>query len=175
MLSTFIIENYALVRLAMLVGLLIAIVVAALLVRATRGRTIAAVIAGIGLAVVLGLTLTPDTYPLDAVTCNLESVTPFGDDFNIMLFLLPAIFAVVATRKPVITAASGVLLSAVIEFVQYLNPVFGRRCDIDDWLANGAGTVIGVLLAVAVIQIMKRVGRGTPPSRDVPETQTVTS
>ena len=173
MLSTFIIENYALVRLAMLIGLVIAIVMAALLVRAAHGRAIAAVIAGIGLAVVFGLTLTPDTYPLDAVTCNLESVTPFGDYFNILLFLLPAIFAVVATRKPVIVAASGLLLSAVIELVQYLNPVFGRRCDIDDWLANGAGTVIGVLIAVAVIQIVKRAGRRTSSGQDVRETERV--
>jgi glycopeptide antibiotics resistance protein len=159
-LSTFIIENYLLVRILLIVALVVAVGVVVILARAgKRGRIIAAAISGASLVVVLLLTLTPDTYPLDGVTCNFVSYLPLWDVYNILLFLLPAVFAVVATRRPIIVLFSGILLSAVIEFVQYLNPVFGRRCDVDDWIANGTGTVIGVLIAVAVIQIVKRVGR----------------
>lgn len=150
MLSTFIIENFAVVRVLLLVALIVAIAGVGLLVRLRSGRLIAAIIAGLALVVVLGLTLTPDTYPLDVTTCNLESQTPLGDYLNIFLFVVPALFAVVATRRPVIVLFSGILLSAVIEFVQFSNPAFGRRCDIDDWLANSFGTLLGVAIAWAV-------------------------
>jgi len=160
MLSTFIIENYALVRLAMLIGVIGCLVVAALLVRATqRGRRIAAIIAALAVIVVLALTLTPDTYPLAEATCNLQSNTPLNDDFNILLFLLPALFAVVASRKPVFVFLGGVAFSALIEFVQYANPLFGRRCDVDDWLANSAGTAVGVVVAVVLVAVVEWWGK----------------
>ena len=154
MLSTFIVENYLLVRLLLIAALIAAVVVTAILSRAQRGRRVAAVLAGVGLIVTIALTLTPDTYPLDAATCNLQPYSPFTDVYNILLFLVPALFAVVATRHPLIVLAGGIALSAGIELVQYLVPWFGRRCDVDDWLANSLGTLIGVVLAVAVSAVV---------------------
>ena len=161
MLSTFIVENYAIVRMLMVVALVAAVVVAALLV---HRRRIASILASVGLLVVLGLTLTPDTNPLPAQVCNLQSYTPFGDDFNILLFLVPAIFAVVAMRHPLIVLAGGIAISAGIELAQYLVPWFGRRCDVDDWLANSLGTLIGVALAVAVGAVVTWWGKRRKPS-----------
>ena len=155
MLSTFIVENYLLVRLLLIAALVAAVVVTAILVRVRRGRRIAAVLAGVGLVVVVALTLTPDTYPLDAATCNLQPYSPFTDVYNILLFLVPALFAVVATRHPLIVLAGGIALSAGIELVQFLVPWFGRRCDVDDWLANTLGTLVGVALAVGVSTVAK--------------------
>jgi len=160
MLSTILAENYLLVRLAMIVGLIVTIVVAALLVRAHgRGQRIATYIAVAGLVVVIALTLTPDTNPLDGSVCNLQPYSFYSDAYNIVLFGIPAIFAVVAIRRPVIVLLSGILLSGVIELAQYWNPWFGRRCDIDDWLANSIGTLVGVLIAVVVIAVAGRLRR----------------
>lgn len=157
MLSTFIIENYLFVRILLIVALIASVGVAVVLARSgKRGRVIAAVLSGIGVVVVIALTLTPDTYPLDAVTCNFVSYLPLWDVYNILLFLLPGVFAVVATRRPVIVLFSGILLSAVIEFVQYLNPVFGRRCDVDDWIANSVGMLVGVVIAGVIVRVVDR-------------------
>jgi len=150
MLSTFIAENYLLVRLLLIAALVAAVVVTAILARARHGRRIAAVLAGAGLLVIIALTLTPDTYPLDAATCNLQPYSSFTDVYNILLFLVPALFAVVATRHPLVVLAGGIAFSAGIELAQYLVPWFGRRCDVDDWLANTLGTLVGVVLAVGV-------------------------
>jgi len=150
MLSTFIVENYLLVRILLIGALVVAVALTAVLVRARRGRRVAAILAGAGLLVIIALTLTPDTYPLDAATCNLQPYSPFTDVYNILLFLVPALFAVVATRHPLVVLACGIALSAGIELVQFLVPWFGRRCDVDDWLANSLGTLIGVALAVGV-------------------------
>ena len=157
MLSTFIIENFAVVRVVLVVALLATIVLAYFLARAPRrGRRISVIITGVALAAVVGLTLTPDTYPLDVATCNFQSYTPFGDYLNIALFLLPAIFGVIATRKPLLVLAAGIGLSAFIELLQYLVPWFGRRCDVDDWLANSLGTLIGVAIGAAVLWVARR-------------------
>lgn len=157
MISTIIIENFFLVRLLLLAGFIGAIVGAGLLVRAgRRGRVIAAIIAGAGLVVVIALTLTPDTYPLDGVVCYLVVDSPLWDILNIALFLVPAIFIVIAVRKPIIVAASGILFSALIEFLQYANPWFGRRCDVNDFIANAAGMLIGVVIGAIVIAVVTR-------------------
>ena len=160
LISTFIIENYFLVRLVLVIAAILFVVIAALLVRAgRRGKRIATVIAAVGVVAVLGLTLVPDTYPMAGVTCSFDPSEFYRDSFNVMLFLLPAIFAVIAVRHPLLVFASGVALSAVIEVIQALSPVLGRRCDIGDWLANSTGTAIGVLLAVGVIAVVGRISR----------------
>jgi len=156
LISTIIIENFFLVRVLLLLGFVGAIVGAGFLVRAgRRGRVISAIIAAAGLVVVIALTLTPDTYPLDSVTCYFVVDSPLWDILNIALFLVPGIFVVVAVRRPIIVAVSGVLLSALIEFLQYANPWFGRRCDVNDFVANATGMVVGVLIAVAVIAVVR--------------------
>ena len=155
MLSTILSENYLLVRLAMIVGLIVTLVVAALLVRAHGpGQRIATVISALAVVIVIALTLTPDTNSLEGSVCNLQPYSFYSDAYNMVLFGIPAIFAVVATRRPVVVLLVGVGFSALIELAQYWNPWLGRRCDVDDWLANSIGSVVGVLLAVIVVALV---------------------
>lgn len=160
MISTFITEHFLLVRIVLVVGVVGAIVLAGVLAGAGRtGRRVAAGIAAAAVLVVLGLTLTPDTPSGTTVTCNLEPYRIVGDEFNIALFLLPALFAVIASRRPGAVLAVAVGLSLVIEVVQATAPSLGRRCDIDDWLANSVGAVTGVLLAMVVLALVDKVGQ----------------
>ncbi|MCU1404636.1 MAG: hypothetical protein JWQ43_939, partial [Glaciihabitans sp.] len=160
MISTFIIENYVLVRVILVVAAVAAVVLCALLVRAGRtGRRLSGVIAAVALVVVLGLTLAPDSEPTYGAGCYLQVDRFLNDEWNVILFLLPALFAVVAVRRPLLVLAGGLILSALIELVQLLTPMLGRLCDADDWLANGAGTVAGVLVAMIVAAIVERFSR----------------
>lgn len=72
---------------------------------------------------------------------------------NVVLFVAPALFAVVATRRAglVFTAASA--FAALIEAVQALVPAIGRSCSTNDWLSNTIGAAIGVLLAVIALRL----------------------
>lgn len=160
MLSTFIIENFLLVRIALVVGAIVCLALAAVLLWIGRtGQRIAIAISAIAALAVLLLTLTPDKYPIPAVTCSFDPAYFYNDEFNIVLFLLPALFAVVATRRPIVVLAGGIGLSALIELVQSLTLALGRRCDLGDWLANSTGTVIGVLVAVVLMAVIRRVQR----------------
>lgn len=153
--STFIVDNYALTRIALGVALVVAIVVALNLVRQGRiGRRIATGLAIAGGVAILALTLAPDARSVDGVmACNFTVYSIAGDTFNMALFLLPAIFVVVATRRPLIVAAAVPLLSALIELVQFLSPVLGRRCDVDDLIANVVGGLIGVAIGALVLRL----------------------
>lgn len=159
MISTFIAENYRLVQAILVVAAIACIVITALLLRARRGRRIAAVIAGAATVVVLALTLIPDKVPNDAVGCNFEPANFFGDEQNVALFFLPALFAFVAIRRPLVVLVAGIVLSALIETIQALSPVIGRRCDIDDWFANSLGVIAGVVVALVVSIVVKRTKR----------------
>jgi glycopeptide antibiotics resistance protein len=160
MLSTFIIENFLLVRIALIVGALVCVALAAVLGWIGRtGQRIATGIAAVAAVAVVLLTLTPDKYAIPAVTCSFDPSFFYNDEFNIVLFLLPVLFAVVATRRPVVVLAGGIGLSAIIEVVQSLTLALGRRCDVGDWLANSTGTAIGVLIAVVVMAVIRRVKR----------------
>jgi len=155
--STFVIENFVLVRIAIAVAVALSIIVAALLVRAgLTGRKIAGVLGGIATLVVLGLTFAPDKYPLPAATCSLEAHSFYTDYLNVTLFYLPVLFAVIATRSPWTVLAFGVGMSAAIEAIQAALPVLGRRCDLNDWATNSFGTLLGVLVGFVVILVVAR-------------------
>lgn len=152
MLSTFIIENMLAVRVAL--GAAVALCIAlgfALLRDGRRGRRIGAVLAGIAVLVVLAITLLPDTNPNPEIGCKLESFSPLDDEWNILLFVFPTLFAVVASRRPVLVALGAAALSAAIELVQAVTPALGRRCDLDDWLTNCTGAAIGVAIGVVLM------------------------
>lgn len=160
MLSTFIIEHYFVVRLLLVVAAVACVALAAVLTWTERvGRRIATAVAAIATVVVLLLTLTPDKYPNPASTCSFDPSYFYNDELNIVLFLLPALFAVVATRRPLVVLAGGIGLSALIELVQYLALALGRRCDVGDWLANSTGTLAGVIVAAVVMAIVRRARR----------------
>ena len=159
MISTFIIDNYFATRLALGIALVLATVGALLLSRWGRGgHRVATALAILGGVAILTLTLAPDARSVDGVmACNFTVYSIAGDTFNMALFLLPAIFAVVATRRPLIVAAGVPLLSALIELVQFLSPVLGRRCDVDDLIANVVGGLIGVAIGALVLRLRRPV------------------
>lgn len=158
MISTFLAENFVLTRIVLTAILVLAVVGAFVLARATSpGRTIAAVLALVGGVLVLVLTFSPDVAAAqgDAV-CNLTPRSFISDALNMGLFMLPALFAVIASRRVWVVALAVPVGSALIELVQYLTPAFGRRCDIDDWLANLIGGLIGVVLGVIALRAPRR-------------------
>lgn len=132
-----------------------AVVVALLLARAGRGgRLAAAALAAVGVLVVLVATLSPDPVsgPGD-YGCSTELDAPLDDVPNVVLFFVPLLFAVVATRRPLVVLLGGPALSVAIELAQNLLPVDGRRCDVDDVLANSAGSVAAVVIGSLVLLI----------------------
>jgi hypothetical protein len=156
--STFMAENFLLTRVILVVGFVAAVVVAIVLARGgARGRRAATVIAAAAGILVLALTLSPDPTGVQSeVVCNLTPYSFWADALNMALFLLPALFAVVALRRPALVALAVPVVSAAIELAQYLVPAFGRRCDVDDWLANVIGGVIGVLLGLVALGLASR-------------------
>ena len=158
MISTVMAEYFVLTRVILLVGFVAAVITAGLLARrAERGRRIATGITIASVILVLALTFSPDpTGVQESVVCNLTPHSFATDVLNMALFLLPALFAVVASRRPLVVALVVPLASAVIEVVQLAIPDFGRRCDVDDWLANVIGGIAGVLIALAVMWVARR-------------------
>ncbi len=157
MISTFIAEHQTLLAVLVVGALVLAVALAGALVRAGEGgRRLSAALTGLGLLAVVGLTLVPDGAAAADVRCNLDPVYFLHDHENMLLFLLPALFAVVALRRPVVVLAAGVALSLAIEAAQAAVPAVGRRCDVDDWLANGLGTLVGVVVATALVRLLDR-------------------
>ena len=72
---------------------------------------------------------------------------------NVVLFVAPALFAAVATRRPMLTLLAVSVLSALIETVQALVPALGRSCSTNDWLSNSIGAAIGVVLAAIALRL----------------------
>lgn len=72
---------------------------------------------------------------------------------NVVLFVSPALFAAVATRRPALALVAASVLTALIETVQALVPAIGRSCSTNDWLANTIGAAIGVVLAVIALRL----------------------
>ena len=157
--STFIAENFRLVQAALLVGSLGCIALVVVLVRSGRtGRRVATVLAAVSVLCVLGLTLWPDTDPLGEISCSFDASYFYRDERNIVLFFFPALFSMVAMRRPLLVFASGIALSVLIEVVQALTPALGRICDIGDLLANTSGAAAGVLVALLVAFGVRRWG-----------------
>jgi hypothetical protein len=138
---------------------LASVVLAVVLASAGRGgRATATVLTVVGLALVGGLTLSRVTG-LPGEGCATEPGAPLDDLPNIALFFVPMLFAVVASRRPVLVLLAGPALSAVIEWVQDVVPSLGRRCDIDDLLANSAGAVAAVVVGSVVLGVTGAVTR----------------
>ena len=72
---------------------------------------------------------------------------------NVVLFVAPALFAAIATRRPMLTLLAVSVLSALIETVQALVPALGRSCSTNDWLSNSIGAAIGVVLAAIALRL----------------------
>lgn len=158
MISTFMAENFLLTRVILAVGFVVAVAVAIVLARSgARGRRVATVIAAVAGILVVALTFSPDPTGVQSeAVCNLSPYSFAFDALNMALFLLPALFAVVASRRAALVALGVPVVSALIEIVQFLSPALGRRCDVDDWLANLIGGLAGVLIGVVALWLARR-------------------
>lgn len=161
MITNFLLDNSALVPVALL---LIAVVCAGyslLLVRRIKHRyQILWTLALLSVLPVVALTLVPTSSRLDHVVCTVQfslptltSVEPLA---NLALFFPPVFFAVLATRRPWLILAAGAGLSAAIEALQALVPAIGRACDTNDWAMNTVGAILAVLLASGAIVLVDR-------------------
>lgn len=87
---------------------------------------------------------------------------------NVVLFVVPALLATVAWRRPLLALLGGVATSAGIEAFQGTVTLLGRSCSTNDWMANSIGTAIGAGLGViALITVRRRRTHSAvaPPSR----------
>jgi hypothetical protein len=158
MISTFLVEHAPLVRVAFWVAVAVAAGLAWALHR-LRLRGVMLGLSGLSFIAVLVLTLLPDGPRPDGVTCTVQFSVPFqGLDTlaNVAMLLPLALFLGTATNRPLSVLAGAVALSAVIEVVQALAPVLGRRCDTNDWFMNSVGAVLGAAMALAICAIDRR-------------------
>ncbi|MEX0167759.1 VanZ family protein [Streptomyces sp. LMG1-1-1.1] len=149
--------------------ILLAATLTAWLLHRRNGRVpVAPLGAAVSGAVVLAATLSPlGTHAPALRVCSLPTdlaASLFADQglMNIALFVPPALFLTVATRRPATVAAALVLLSGGVEVAQALTPGMARACDASDFGANVLGALLGCLSGSAWIR--RRADRTTPES-----------
>ena len=128
-----------------------------------------AALAGCGLALALAVTL---VRPLGLISasglnplvilrdCGIGSLSLARayEKLNVAMLVPFAFFATLATRRPAIIAATCLLISGLVEFVQ--GATGGGTCQARDLMHNTAGGVLGVVLAAGALRLWAR-------SRDV--------
>jgi uncharacterized membrane protein YccC len=111
---------------------------------------------GLGMLPVVVLTMLPTdqrAFERCEVAWMLPTVGRVELAANVVLFVAPALFAAVATRRPAVAFVAASVLTALIETVQALVPALGRSCSTNDWLSNTIGAAIGVLLGVIALRL----------------------
>ncbi|OLF11976.1 hypothetical protein BLA60_08045 [Actinophytocola xinjiangensis] len=161
MITNFLLDNSALVPLALVLVAVVCVTVGYLLARSRFGRrALVAMIVASAVPVVV-LTLVPTSTPRSEILCVVQFALPtFGTVellANVALLFPLTFFAALATRRPVVVFAAGAGISAAIEAVQALVPGIGRACDTNDWLMNTIGAAAAVALARATIALVDRV------------------
>ena len=124
-----------------------------------RHPRLAWLLTGLTLLPVAALTLVPVRRELYDVCTVQWSLPTFGRVelmANVVLFVLPVLFAGVASKKPLLMLLAASALSVVIEVFQALVPVIGRSCDTNDWLNNTIGAAVGAVLAIVALWLAKR-------------------
>jgi hypothetical protein len=127
-----------------------------------------AVLAGCSLALALAATVVRPLghFPaggLNPLTtlrqCALGSLSlvHLYEQLNMVMLLPFALFGTLATCRPVRIAASCMLISGLMEFVQ--GATGGGECQVRDLVHNTAGGVLGALLAVGVLWLRVRRSR----------------
>jgi VanZ like family len=118
-----------------------------------------AVLAACGLALALALTVARPFGHFAAGGVNPEatlrlctvgslSLAHLYEQLNVVMLMPFAIFGTLATRRPVLIAASCLLVSAFVEFVQ--GATGGGQCQARDVVHNTLGGVLAVLVVMAV-------------------------
>ena len=119
-------------------------------------RGAAWLLTGLGTLPVVVLTMFPDdrrAFVRCEVAWTLPTVGRVELLANVVLFVAPALFAAVATRRPLRVFVAASVLSVLVETVQALIPAIGRSCSTNDWLNNTIGAAIGVMLAVIALRL----------------------
>ena len=158
MISTFLVEHAPLVRIGFWVAIAAATLLAWVLHR-FRLRRVLLGLSAVAVVAVLVLTLLPDGARPGGVTCTVQFSVPFqGLDTlaNVAMLLPLVLFLGTATNRLLTVLAGAVALSAVIEVVQALAPVLGRRCDTNDWFMNTVGAVLGAVIALVNCALERR-------------------
>ena len=104
------------------------------------------------------LTLVPTRRSLDvgcAVEWSLPTLGAVELMANVVLFVPPVLFLVVATGRPLPVLLGATVTSGLIELFQAVVPVLGRSCSTNDWLSNTTGAVLGVALATAALTVSR--------------------
>lgn len=162
MITTFLIEHPWLSPTA----LLVLAVAGPLVGRVVAGRPGAAwLLTGLATLPVVVLTMLPtDARAFERCEVAWTLPTPGRVELaaNVVLFVAPALFAAVATRRPAVVLVAGSGLSVLVETVQAVVPAIGRSCSTNDWLSNTIGVVIGVALAVVALRLAGPRGPVTP-------------
>ena len=168
MITDLLLDNAALVPLALLAVTLSCVGVGWVLLRfPEHGHRALQVAAGVAVLPVLGLTLIPSTKSRDGqLACTVQFAPPTLNSVELLanaaLFVPSVYFAVLSTRRPLAVLAVATGASAAIETVQALVPALGRACDTNDWLMNTAGIVVAVLLALGTVALHRRIREGSP-------------
>lgn len=138
-------------------ALALLVVLGPLVGRLVAGRpALAWLVTGIATIPVVVLTMLPTdrrAYERCEVAWTLPTAGRVELAANVVLFVAPALFAAVATRRLVLALVAASTLTALIEAVQALVPALGRSCSTNDWLANTIGAAIGVLLAAIALRL----------------------
>lgn len=161
MITNVLVEHSALVPVVLVLIALGCVGVGWLVLRGRHGQRVAWVLVGLSVLPVLALTLVPaGGNRLDDIVCVVQFSVPTPGSVellaNVALFLPPAFFATLATRRALVVLAAGAGLSAAIEALQALVFTIGRACDTNDWMMNTIGGAVGVLLALGTIRLRGR-------------------
>lgn len=124
-----------------------------------------AVLAGCSLALVLALTVArpfgqfaaggiDPVATLRLCTAGSLSLARLYEQLNVVMLVPFAVFATLATRRPVLMASSCLLVSVFVELVQAATG--GGQCQVRDVVHNMLGGVLGVLVALAVLWLRAR-------------------
>jgi hypothetical protein len=115
--------------------------------RRRRWRIVPAVVAGLGLTLIVAMTIARGPLPpaSGAPFCLIRDFAPFADanaDLNFVLFVPFAFFATVATGRAFAVLCWSTALTAAIELIQ---PVAGIGvCETQDFGNNALGALVGV-------------------------------
>ncbi|MCG8915706.1 VanZ family protein [Actinokineospora sp. PR83] len=138
-------------------------------------RQAPALLAGLGAALVLALTLprhrpdfaaTPGVVSYGEPFCILDGVSVTGGQelLNVLLFMPFALFAVIATHRPMSVFVVSVVSSAGIELTQTLT---GQGiCETQDFLHNAIGIAVATVLGAAVNTLIGSDRRVVLPDRE---------
>ncbi|OKJ52378.1 hypothetical protein AMK27_31770 [Streptomyces sp. CB02009] len=100
----------------------------------------------------------------------IEAFTTTQGQLNVALFAPFGLLAVLATRRPLFSAALGVLFTATVETAQATIPFISRLCDTDDLVTNTVGVLAGAGIGTIVC---RRVNYGVPLPQPVVRRATI--